>query len=163
VHAGATKHEQIIDLVDCHRVSLEFFDKNRRFALRKGDVVLNRAGEGTIGKSGLFTSEERAVFSDFTMRLRFGATMNPRFAWYYFRSIIFQTQVEREKRGMGNMTNIFPSQVERMLIPHCKRDHQDSVVAQIDTELDKLTWARKTIQDKQREIEDFISHTIECS
>jgi restriction endonuclease S subunit len=107
VHPNSLKRQKRIDPKDCHRITLDYYEKNRgRSGLRVGDVLINRSGEA-LGKVGLFDSDEPCLFSDFTMRVRFNDKMNPLFAWYFFRSLIFQSQVEREKRGLS-LPNIFP-------------------------------------------------------
>ena len=154
VHPGATKRQEVIVTEDCHQVTEEFYAATqRRFGLRRNDLILNRAGEGTIGKSGLWDSDEPAVASDFTMRIRFNDRINPRFAWFYFQSVMFQAQIAREKRGMGNMTNIFPPEVERMLIVACKKAKQDALASAITAEIKHYTDALASIQSKRAEIE----------
>ncbi len=170
VHPNAVRHEGRIDPDDCHRITQDYYEKNRRRAsLRVGDVLINRSGEGTIGKTALFDlDDEPCLFSDFTMRLRFNKAMNPRFANYFFRSIMFQAQVEREKRGMGNMTNIFPSQVEQLPIVDVSRAQQDALAEQIAAELDALQKERENIESKRKDIDalieaalnDFAAHQI---
>ena len=161
VHPGATKKQRAIALEDCHQVTQEFYDAHqRRFGLRSGDVLINRSGEGTIGKSGIWESDEPALASDFTMRVRFNDTINPRFAWFFFRSVMFQAQVEREKRGMGNMTNIFPPQVERMRVVTCARPRQNALAAQITTALAALDTHRAAIESKRKEIDALIDAAI---
>ena len=161
VHPGATKKQRAIALEDCHQVTQEFYDAHqRRFGLRPGDVLINRSGEGTIGKSGIWESDEPALASDFTMRVRFNGAINPRFAWFFFRSVMFQAQVEREKRGMGNMTNIFPSQVERMHVVTCARPRQNELAAQITTALAALDTHRAAIESKRKEIDALIDEAI---
>lgn len=161
VHPNALRSQERIDLNDCHRVTMDFYEGNkRRSSLRVGDVLIARSGEGTIGKVALFDLDEPCIFSDFTMRLRFNDTMNPEFAVYFFRSIMFQSQVEREKRGMGNMTNIFPSQVERFLTVECSRAQQDKLAVEIATELDTLEKERKKIEAGRQEIQRLVEETI---
>jgi|GEM_PF-2544430 len=161
VHPGATKSQEVIRLEDCYQVSQEFYeDTARRFGLVKGDLVLNRAGEGTIGKSGLWDSDEPAIASDFTMRIRFNDEINRRFAWFFLQSVMFQAQVAREKRGMGNMTNIFPPEVERMLIVDCHRDRQDEIARAITKELAKLAAHRESIETKRQEVVALIEAAI---
>jgi restriction endonuclease S subunit len=163
VHPGATKRQEVIDTDDCHQVTEEFYiSTQRRFGLRRGDVVLNRAGEGTIGKSGFWDSDKPAIASDFTMRIRFNDRINPRFAWFYFQSVMFQSQVAREKRGMGNMTNIFPPELERMLIVTCNKTRQDAVVHEITVELQRRTDALATIESKRIEIAALIEKAVRC-
>jgi hypothetical protein len=161
VHPSATRHQGVIALDDCYQVTEEFYDlMGRRFGLKTNDIVLNRAGEGTIGKAGLWETEEPAVFSDFTMRLRPAEHVNSRFVWYFLRSVMFQAQVDREKRGMGNMTNIFPPEVERMLIVDCARARQESIAKTIDEELARLDALREGIESKRREIDRLIDEAV---
>lgn len=161
VHPGATKRQDVIALDDCYQITEQFYElTRRRFGLRTNDIVLNRAGEGTIGKAGLWEIEEPAVLSDFTMRLRPAEHVNSRFLWYFLRSVMFQAQVNREKRGMGNMTNIFPPEVERMLIVDCARARQDSVAKTIDEELARLDALLEGIKAKRREIDRLIDEVV---
>jgi hypothetical protein len=48
---------------------------------------------------------------------------------------------------MGNMTNIFPPQVERMLFVKCPPERQEELAQQICREIQILQAARKTVQD----------------
>lgn len=162
VHPGAVRYEGQITPADCHPISQDFYEKNqRRAALKIHDVVIARSGEGTIGKVGLLVLDEACIFSDFTMRLRFNATLNPQFAWYYFRSIMFQAQIEREKRGMGNMTNIFPSQVEQLLVVECSREQQDALAEQISAELAAVEYERQHIEARRKEIDLLIESALQ--
>jgi type I restriction enzyme M protein len=161
VHPNALKRQERIDSNDCHRITLGYYEKNkRRGGLRVSDVLINRSGEGTIGKAALFDLDDPCLFSDFTMRLRFNDAMNPQFACYFFRSIMFQAQVEREKRGMGNMTNIFPSQVAELRIVAIDRKQQDALADQITSELNALQRERETIEARRREIDGLIEEAL---
>jgi restriction endonuclease S subunit len=162
VHPNAIRRESRVDINNCHRIKWDFYDRNRRrTTLRIGDVVIARSGEGTIGKAALFDLDEPCLFSDFTMRLRFNEAINPQFACYFFRSVMFQAQIEREKRGMGNMTNIFPSQVERLLIVDCSRAQQDALADQATAELDALQRERENVEAQRKEIDTLIASALE--
>ncbi|MBI3800797.1 MAG: hypothetical protein HY268_27935 [Deltaproteobacteria bacterium] len=159
VHPGATKKQRAIALEDCHQITQGFYGANqRRFGLRRGDVVINRSGEA-LGKVAFFDSDEPAVASDFTMRVRFNARMNPRFAWFFFRSVMFQSQVLRELRG-SSVPNIFPPQVEQMLIAACDRDCQDALAQQIGDELQALDDRHASIESKRQEIDRLIDEAV---
>lgn len=102
-----------------------------------------------------FDSEEPTLFSDFKMRISFNETTNPRFAWYFMRSVAFQAQIEREQRGTS-LPNIFPGQVERLLIVKATRKRQDTISAEVTAELQKLGSARRCIEAKRSEIDSLI-------
>jgi restriction endonuclease S subunit len=159
-HPGATKKQRAIALEDCHQVTQEFYDAHqRRFGLRRSDVLINRSGEA-LGKVAIFEhGDEPALASDFTMRVRFNDRMNPRFGWFFFRSVMFQAQMHRELRG-SSLPNIFPPQVERMHVVTCKRQRQDELAAQITTALNTLDAHRAAIDAKRKEIDKLIDTAI---
>ncbi|BCM93268.1 hypothetical protein IAD21_05157 [Abditibacteriota bacterium] len=163
VHPAAAKKQEPIQTADCHRITQEFFQDNRdRNGLRSGDVLINRSGEGTIGKVAIYDLKNQpCIFADFIMRLRFNEQMTPRFAWYYGRSLFFQSQIEREKRGMGNLTNIFPSQVETLFVPDIGRARQEELADAIEAELKALAQRREDIENGRREIEQLLEVTLQ--
>lgn len=159
VHPGATKWQEVINSEDCHQITQEFYDKNkRRNGLLPGDVIINRSGEA-LGKIAFFNSDDPAVCSDFTMRVRFNGSMNPHFAWYFMRSVMFQSQIEREQRGTS-LPNVFPGQIEKMLIVECSRDRQDSITAYVSAELQQRDDALRSIEARRKEIDALIEAAI---
>lgn len=160
VHPGATKRQEVIATEDCHQVTEEFYAAtHRRFGLRAGDVVINRSGEA-LGKVALWDSEEPAVASDFTMRIRFNSErMNPRFAWYFFRSVMFQAQIQRELRG-SSVSNIFPPEVQQMVVVSSKKTKQDALARDITTELQRRTDALMSIESKRADISALIDKAV---
>jgi len=88
--------------------------------------------------------------------------MNPRFAWFFFRSVMFQPQIERELRG-SSIPNIFPPEVERMLVVTCKKSKQDALARKVTAELDRRTNALASIEFKRAEITKLIDNAIRAS
>ncbi len=159
VHPGATKKQGVIPLEDCYRVSGEYYEANRRRAgLKPGDIIINRSGEAH-GKVAYWDSTEPALASDFTMRVRVNADANPRFVWYFFRSVMFQPQIDREIMG-ASVHNVFPSQVEQMLIVGCDRKRQDTIANGITAELDKVHTARAQIEKNRRQIQTLLETAV---
>lgn len=159
-HPGATKRQEVIVPHECHQVTDEFYAATqRRFGLRPRDIIINRSGEA-LGKVAMWDCEELAVASDFTMRVRFDQErMNPYFAWFFFRSVMFQSQIERELRG-SSVPNIFPPEVEQMLIVACNRSKQDALARDITADLQRRTNTLASIESKRDEITRLIEHAI---
>jgi restriction endonuclease S subunit len=134
-------------------VSDEYYEENvRHSGLCENDVVVARSGEGTIGKPALYAGEEPCIHGDFTMRIRFNDRIDPEFGYYFCCSALFQFQVEKCKRGMGNMTNFFPSQLLTFWIacPSMKRQKQIAqrvrdVLASLEAEKAQVKQLRDTI------------------
>ena len=70
-------------------------------AVKCGDIILARSGEGTIGKVALIEKDDiKAIFADFTMRIRL-QNYNLKFAYYFMRSMYFQYLIEIYKKGIS--------------------------------------------------------------
>jgi type I restriction enzyme S subunit len=148
------------DPEDCKKVSHDYSNSNLKKAVQKGDILLARSGEGTIGKVALIEDENlNAIFADFTQRIRL-TNYNTLFAYYYFRSEFFQYLVYTHKKGLGNNTNIFPSQIQEFPIPDWNQAKQTEIVEKIKTKIDSQKVIDKKIEQKQQEINNIIESVI---
>ena len=137
-------------------VSNAYFEANREKNIKQWDILLARAGEGTIGKVALIESEDmQAVFADFTMRIRL-KDYNPKFAYYYIRSAYFQYLVEIYKKGLGNNTNIFPIVVREFPLIDIPIAEQQRIVDEIQAEIDKQNEIKNHIAILRMEIDKIV-------
>ena len=145
---------------DSKLVSKEYSDKNKNKTVAKDDILIARSGEGTIGKVALIEDENlQGIFADFTMRIRL-QNYNPLFAYYYFRTEYFQYLVEINKKGLGNNTNIFPSQIQEFPMIDISSKSQQKIVDEIKTELDKQKEMKKKIEIQRNKIDEIIGKAI---
>ena len=145
---------------DSKLVSKNYSDKNQNKTVLKNDILIARSGEGTIGKVALINDENtKGIFADFTMRVRL-SNYNPLFAYYYFRTDYFQYLVEINKKGLGNNTNIFPSQIQEFPMIDIFLDEQQKIVNEIKTELDKQEEMKKKIETERNKIDEIIEKII---
>jgi hypothetical protein len=148
------------DPEDCKKVSYNYSSNNLNKTVQKGDILLARSGEGTIGKVALIEDEEiNGIFADFTQRIRFTG-FDPLCAYYYFRSDFFQYLVYTHKKGLGNNTNIFPSQIKEFPMPDWDETKQAEIVEAIKTQLDKQRVIDRQIEEKQKAINKIIDEAI---
>ncbi|TVZ60178.1 hypothetical protein NA63_2728 [Flavobacteriaceae bacterium MAR_2010_105] len=149
------------DPEDCKTVSDVYSKSNMNKSVQKDDIILARSGEGTIGKVALIEDEDiNAIHADFTQRIRL-TNYNPRLAYYYMRSDLFQYLVYTHKKGLGNNTNIFPSQVQEFPIPDWDENKQTEIVDKIKKQIDAQKLIDKQIAEKQAEISAIIEKAIE--
>jgi len=147
----------------CKKVKKEYWSKNLNKTVQKDDIILARSGEGTIGKVALIEDEDiKAIFADFTQRIRL-KNYNPRLAYYYFRSDLFQYLVYTHKKGLGNNTNIFPSQIQEFPIPDWMEEKQTEIVKKIKAKIDAQKDIDKQIEEKQNEISELIENAIKTA
>lgn len=145
----------------CKTVSNEYSEANMNKSVKKNDIILARSGEGTIGKIALIEDEDiKAIHADFTQRIRL-KNYSPRLAYYYMRSELFQYLVYTHKKGLGNNTNIFPSQIQEFPIPDWDEEKQKEIVDKIKTQIDSQKEIDKQIAEKQAEISAIIEKAIQ--
>lgn len=148
------------DIEDCKKINRNFYEDNINKTIKKDDILVARSGEGTIGKVALITDEEvEGVFADFTMRIRL-RDYNSLFAYYFFRSKFFQYLVYTHKKGLGNNTNIFPSQIQEFPVPDFNDEEQMKIISKIKLVLDKQDEINIKISMKNREILEIVENLI---
>ena len=148
------------DPEDCKKVSEEYSSSNFNKTVKKGDILLSRSGEGTIGKVALIEDEQiNGIFSDFTQRIRLTG-FDPLCAYYYFRSDFFQYLVYTHKKGLGNNTNIFPSQIKEFPMPNWNETKQAEIVETIKVQLDQQREIDRQIEEKKQAINKIIDEAI---
>lgn len=145
---------------DAKLVSKEYSSQNQNKTVAKGDILIARSGEGTIGKVALIDDEElQGIFADFTMRIRL-KNYNPLFAYYYFRTEYFQYLVEVNKKGLGNNTNIFPSQIQELPMVDISLEKQQKIVDEIKLELDRQEEMNKKIETERKKVDEIIEKAV---
>ncbi len=148
------------DHEDCKKVSENYATSNLNKTVKKGDILLARSGEGTIGKVALIEDEDiNGIFADFTQRIRLTG-FAPLCAYYYMRSEFFQYLVYTHKKGLGNNTNIFPSQIKEFPIPDWDETKQAEIVEKIKNQLDEQKEIERQIEEKQQTINKIIEDAI---
>ena len=145
---------------DAKLISKEYSRQNENKTVAKGDILIARSGEGTIGKVALIDDDElQGVFADFTMRIRL-KNYNPLFAYYYFRTEYFQYLIEVNKKGLGNNTNIFPSQIQELPMIDISLEKQQKIVDEIKAKLDKQEEMKEKIESERNKIDEIIEKAI---
>lgn len=147
---------------DAKKVSYEYWKKEKdNNSIRQNDIIIARSGEGTIGKVAIIKNDsDTSIFCDFTMRVSF-SNYNPLFAYYYFRTDLFQTLIEKNKKGLGNNTNIFPNQIKEFPIPDINQDRQQSIADKISFRINIIQNKKRDIEQKYKEIDQIIESSLD--
>lgn len=113
-------------------VSEEYYNLHSQKHLQRGDVVMARSGEGTIGKVGWVDTQVKSVCADFVIRIRPDPKrLLPGFLYFILMSSYYQHLVYGEKKGLGNNTNIFPNQLHDFPIIEASVSEQEKIVASL--------------------------------
>jgi type I restriction enzyme S subunit len=139
-------------------VSEGYFAANAVKAVRFNDILMARSGEGTIGKVALVPIDVEGICADFTMRVRVDPNIClPEFARFYFMSKYFQHVVYGEKKGLGNNTNIFPSQLRELPFIEIPLVDQKVVVDEINALLGSHFKEKSQISSLRTKMEDVLT------
>lgn len=139
-------------------VSEEYFEENKVKAVRAGDILMARSGEGTIGKVALVPRDVEGICADFTMRIRFDPKLClPEFARFFLMSKYFQHAVYGEKKGLGNNTNIFPVQLRELPFIDIPLAEQRRVVHEINALIKVHGTKMNRIVDLRAAMEDVLT------
>jgi type I restriction enzyme M protein len=149
------------DLEAAQRVTDEYYQENFRLSgLSENDVVIARSGEGTIGKAAMFDGQGLCIHGDFTMRVRFNQRIKPEFGLYFCCSSLFQLQVEKNKRGMGNMTNFFPSQLLSFWITCPSPERQEQIAEATREALSCYERQREEVRLLRDRIDEIVLNSL---
>jgi hypothetical protein len=140
-------------------ISETFINRFQHISLKYGDLLLAASGEGTIGKAAIYNSEKEAVTSQFIMKIELKDKSLVEYFHYYMQSSYFQLTVEKFKKGMGNMTNIFVSQVKDFPVLY-DENKVTEIVEAIKTQLDEQKEIDRQIVEKQQAINKIIEDAI---
>lgn len=151
-----------VDIERAASVSNFYSQQKTDKTIKKGDIILARSGEGTIGKVAIVTKDVKAIFADFTMRIRL-QNYNQQFAYYYFRTSYFQYLIEIYKKGLGNNTNIFPIVVQEFPIPDLSLADQKEVVKEIEKTINNQKLYNDQIQELRQTIIQCVKESTKAS
>ncbi len=152
--------DYVFDSENAKTVSEEFAKNNIEKNIQKGDILLARSGEGTIGKVAIIEDEYKGIFADFIIRIRLNQNYNREFAYYYFRSLYFQYIVEAYKKGLGNNTNIFPIQIKEFPIIDIPIKEQEKIAQEIKKSIEEQNKLKAEIDIYQNEIKEKLQKGV---
>ncbi|WP_036876344.1 restriction endonuclease subunit S [Xylanibacter oryzae] len=114
------------------------------FFTKEGDILINSTGEGTIGRSSYISSDSVDLLCDtHILLLRLKQTVNPHYFVYFFNSSIGQEQVEGVKSAQATkQTELGIDNLCKITIPLPDKSIQDSIVAHINTEKEKIKYMK---------------------
>lgn len=139
-------------------IKKEFFVKNQHLQVEMNDILLVASGEGSIGKSAIYNDKIKCITSQFVMKINFIDKSVVQYFHFYMQSSFFQLIVEKYKKGMGNMTNIFVSQLVDFPVLFSEKHKQ--IVDEIKAELDKQEEIKQQIEQERNKIDENIEMAI---
>lgn len=126
--------------------------------LRKGDILWNSTGTGTIGRAALFQGLEtasRAVVDGHVTILRSSAAIDPRYLFSFIRSPNVQSRIEDMQSGTTNQVELSKSEILKTEIPLPPLPEQRRIVRKLDSLSARTTTARTHLTAIAKLVEEF--------
>lgn len=141
-------------------ISHDFFDKNQKLRVEKNDILLIASGEGSIGRSCIFDSVANCVTSQFVMKLHPKSDTDIVFLNYFMHSFYFQLCVEKFKKGKGNMTNIFVSQLLDFPLYYPSKEIREQISFEISSSISNQDKIKRDIAKVRSKIDVIIDSLL---
>lgn len=141
-------------------ISHDFFDKNQKLRVEKNDILLIASGEGSIGRSCIFDSETDCVTSQFVMKLHPKSDTDIVYLNFFMHSFYFQFCVEKYKKGKGNMTNIFVSQLLDFPLYYPSKEIREQISLEISSSISNQDKIKQNIAKVRSKIDVIIDSLI---
>jgi type I restriction enzyme S subunit len=136
------KHREV-NLEGCSFVSTEVAEESKRFEIKKGDLLFNMTG-ATLGAFGFYNLDVDARMNQRVGKFKplQSSTISLEFLAYFLEAVSTQRAIQQLSKGAAQ-PNISPTDIlsMRMNLPSFKE--QESIVAQLDSVLSKVTQVEK--------------------
>jgi len=150
-----------IDFSETENIAKEAFTQTEdRKKLKQNDIIICATGKISLGKIDFYDYENEAITTVDNYILRLNEKYNPLFFTYFFRSILGYFQVERDFTGATNQIHLYWDQIANFQIPNISLKHQQKIVDEIKTELDKQEEMKKKIETQRNKIDEIIEKVI---
>ena len=118
--------------------------QNKR--INKNDILLNRSGEGSVGRLSVFLSEQEAYVGGHVYRFAL-KDISPIYVAVFFKTEFGRQQIHRFESGVSGKTEIDLEEVLNMEIPLIS----DDIIKKIESEYKKMSaFHDKAMSAKQK-------------
>ena len=143
--------------VRTNRVIIDSF--NRRavetgtpLVIKKGDVLINGTGVGTIGRAAPYLHDQKAIPDNHVTVLRTNR-MDPVYLSAFLNSPLGQWQIERHIKGSSGQIELYPNDVARIVVWEAQEDVQFEIRDFIITAFENERRANELLEAAKRAVE----------
>ncbi len=150
-----------IDFLETEKISRQYFNKlGNKNKLKLNDIIICATGKISLGKIDIYENKEDAITSLDNYILRLRNIYNPLFFTYFFRSIMGYFQIERDFTGTTNQIHLYWDQISNFRVPNIPLSHQNKIVENIKSRLDKQEEIEKEIEIERNKIDKIIELVV---
>jgi restriction endonuclease S subunit len=156
-----SRHVQsgFIDLAGA-RFALE--PDSNELVVKKGDLLLNGTGRGTIGRCAAYLADEQALPDNHVTIIRC-PKMDPVYLSVYLNSVAGQMQVDRFYKGSSGQIELYPEDIGNFLIWDAPAAVQKSIRESVETGLQKKAESHRLLEKAKQAVEIAIEKGEEAA
>lgn len=107
-------------------VTTDFLNKTSRGRVIQNDILITSTGVGTLGRTSIW-HDSNSAFCDGHITIVRGTDKNPYFITAYLNCKYGLLQFEQNLRGSSGQIEIYPSDIEKILIPEFLFEYQNEI------------------------------------
>ncbi len=101
-------------------------DKESPLLIKKGDVLINGTGVGTIGRAAPYLHDQQAIPDNHVTVLRTDK-LNPIYLAVYLNSIAGKYQVDKYFKGSSGQIELYPTDIDKFYVPFVNENIQTQI------------------------------------
>jgi type I restriction enzyme M protein len=127
-------------------------DKEQPLFIKKGDVLINGTGVGTIGRSACYLHEQNALPDNHVTILRTDS-INPIFLSVYLNSIAGKYQVDKYFKGSSGQIELYPKDIDNFYIPLVNEETQTQIANLVQQSFTLKAESERLLDADKRAVE----------
>jgi type I restriction enzyme, S subunit len=138
-------------------------DELLKYSLKEGDFLFNtRNSQELVGKTCLFNNkEEKVLYNNNIMRLRFNNFVDSEFINYVFLSSFIQNQLESFKSKTTNVCAIYYKKLKSLKIPLPPLPEQKRIVAKLDKLFVRIDKSIALLEENIQHTQNLMASVLE--
>jgi restriction endonuclease S subunit len=127
-------------------------EKEEPLFIKKGDVLINGTGVGTIGRAACYLHEQNALPDNHVTILRTDK-INPIFLSVYLNSIAGKYQVDKYFKGSSGQIELYPKDIDNFYIPLINDDTQTQIADLVQQSFSLKAKSERLLETAKRAVE----------
>ena len=128
---------------------------DKKFILKKGDVLISSAGEPGLTSVWTGDYERRVIPGSFVTLARFGKDIEPLYAGVFLNTPAGKLQFERDYTGSVQQY-VYPSKIKEILIPILPKATQEKIAELVQGSHAAREKAKELLEEAKRAVEELI-------
>jgi restriction endonuclease S subunit len=127
-------------------------DKENPILIKKGDVLINGTGVGTIRRAAPYLHDQQAIPDNHVTVLRTDK-LNPIYISVYLNSIAGKYQVDKYFKGSSGQIELYPTDIDKFYLPFVNENTQIQIAALIQQSFTLKTESEHLLEAAKRAVQ----------